>query len=69
MEQLYRRYPDDPETAIFHALALNGAVDHADKTYARQLTAGAILSRCSSSSPIIQVLLQLVRALPCTRLR
>jgi len=37
LEQLSRRYPDDSEAAIFYALALNEATDHADKTYVRQL--------------------------------
>jgi hypothetical protein len=36
-------YPDDTEAAIFYALALAAAADPADKTYARQLKAGAIL--------------------------
>jgi hypothetical protein len=36
-------YPDDTEAAIFYALALAGAADPADKSYARQLKAGAML--------------------------
>jgi tetratricopeptide (TPR) repeat protein len=36
-------YPEDIEAAIFYALALASAADPADKTYARQLKAGAIL--------------------------
>ncbi len=36
-------HPDDIEAAIFHALALAAAADPADKTYAKQLKAGAIL--------------------------
>jgi tetratricopeptide (TPR) repeat protein len=36
-------YPDDVEAAIFYALALAAAADPADKTYARQLKAGAKL--------------------------
>jgi tetratricopeptide (TPR) repeat protein len=36
-------YPGDIEAAIFYALALASAADPADKTYARQLKAGAIL--------------------------
>jgi tetratricopeptide (TPR) repeat protein len=51
MEQLYQHYPDDPEAAIFYALALNEAVDHADKTYARQLKAGAILEKIFAEQP------------------
>jgi tetratricopeptide (TPR) repeat protein len=51
MEQLYLRYPDDPEAAIFYALAMNEAVDHSDKTYARQLKAGAILEQVFAQQP------------------
>jgi len=36
-------YPEDTEAAIFYALALAAAADPTDKTYARQLKAGAIL--------------------------
>src|SRR5258708_7569254 len=36
-------YPDDPEAAIFYALAIAAAADPADKTNARQLKAGALL--------------------------
>ena len=43
MEQLQARYPDDHEAAIFHALALLGTSDPADKTYANQRKAGEIL--------------------------
>jgi tetratricopeptide (TPR) repeat protein len=51
MEQLYQRYPDDPEAAIFYALALNEAVDHADKTYVQQLKAGAVLEKIFAEQP------------------
>jgi tetratricopeptide (TPR) repeat protein len=51
MEQIYRRYSDDPEAAIFYALALNEAVDHADKTYARQLKAGVLLEQIFAQQP------------------
>jgi hypothetical protein len=43
MEQLQARYPDDHEAAIFHALALLATAPPADKTYANQKKAGAIL--------------------------
>ena len=43
MEQLYRRYPDDREAAVFYALALNATAAPTDKTYANQRKAGAIL--------------------------
>ncbi len=51
MEQVYLRYPSDSEAAIFYALALNEAVDHADRTYARQLKAGAILEKVWTQQP------------------
>jgi hypothetical protein len=38
-------YPDDTEATIFYALALAAAADPADKTYARQLKAGAMLEK------------------------
>ncbi len=38
-------YPDDIEATIFYALALAAAADPADKTYARQLKAGAMLEK------------------------
>ena len=51
MEQLVRKYPDDKEAAIFYALALLEAVDHADTTYARQIKAGAILESIDRAQP------------------
>lgn len=44
MEQIHQRYPDDPEAAVFYALALNEAilVLPADKTYTRHLKAARI---------------------------
>ena len=47
MEQVYRRYPDDSEGALFYALAINEAVTvlPADKSYARPLKAGEIIER------------------------
>jgi tetratricopeptide (TPR) repeat protein len=51
MEQVYRRYQDDPEAAIFYALALNEAAQPSDKTYARQLKAGAILEQVFAQQP------------------
>ncbi|HEY4155377.1 MAG TPA: tetratricopeptide repeat protein [Puia sp.] len=44
METLYGKYPRDKEAAIFYALALDAAADPADKSYARQKKAGAILN-------------------------
>ena len=37
------KYPDDPEAAIFYALALNETALPSDKTYVNQIKAGAIL--------------------------
>ncbi|HMH15035.1 MAG TPA: hypothetical protein VK578_18185 [Edaphobacter sp.] len=38
-------YPNDIEATIFYALALAAAADPSDKTYARQLKAGALLEK------------------------
>jgi hypothetical protein len=51
MGDLYNRYPDDAEAAIFYALALNEAEDLTDKTYARQLKAAHILEKEMISHP------------------
>ncbi len=45
------KYPDDPEAAIFHALALAAAAPPTDKTYADLLKAGAILETLIVSQP------------------
>ncbi|HEY4677503.1 MAG TPA: hypothetical protein VIJ01_10095 [Candidatus Angelobacter sp.] len=45
MSALSAAYPDDTEAAIFYALSLAAAADPADKTYARQLKAGAMLEK------------------------
>ncbi|MCP3021179.1 tetratricopeptide repeat protein [Cupriavidus basilensis] len=51
MAKLSAKYPRDTEAAIFYALALNEAASHSDKTYARQLKAGAILERIYRAQP------------------
>jgi hypothetical protein len=51
MEQVHQRYPDDAEAAIFYALALNEATDLADKTFANQMKAGAILESVLETQP------------------
>jgi hypothetical protein len=51
MAQLWARYPDDAEAAIFYALALNEAADPADKTYAKQLKAADILEKLEPKYP------------------
>jgi hypothetical protein len=43
--------PDDTEASIFYALALAAAADPADKTYAKQLKAGAILESLFARYP------------------
>jgi hypothetical protein len=43
MQALAARYPDDSEARIFYALALDMTADLADRTYANQLKAAAIL--------------------------
>ena len=45
MSAVSAAYPDDTEATIFYALALAAAADPADKTYARQLKAGAMLEK------------------------
>lgn len=51
MSNLASAYPDDHEAAIFYALALAAAADPADKTYAKQLKAGAILEKLFAEQP------------------
>jgi hypothetical protein len=51
MEQLFSRYPDDREAAVFYALALDATASPSDKTYANQLKAGAILDKVLAEQP------------------
>jgi len=51
MASLHDRYPDDSEAAIFYALSLLEAVDLADKTYAKQLKAAALLEALQNAQP------------------
>lgn len=51
MEQVARAYPADTEARIFHAVALLAAADPADKTYRRQLQAGAALESLWTAQP------------------
>ena len=53
MEDVYLRYPDDPEAAVFYALAIDEAVNvlPADPNFTRQQKAGAILERVLAASP------------------
>jgi tetratricopeptide (TPR) repeat protein len=51
MEQLYARYPQDSEAAIFYALAVRADAPPADKTYANQKKASAILEKILAEHP------------------
>ena len=51
MGELSARYPDDREAAVFYALALNMTFNPADKTYANQLKAAAILEKVFAEQP------------------
>jgi len=51
MEGIAVRYPEDHEAEIFFALALSVGADPADKSYADQLKAGAILEKLLEVEP------------------
>jgi len=51
MAALSTAHPEDTEAAIFYALSLAAAADPADKTYAMQLKAGAILDKLFAQYP------------------
>ena len=51
MGQLSARHPEDREAAVLYALALNMTVSPADKTYANQLKAAAILEKVFAEQP------------------
>lgn len=51
MERLHRRYPQDREAEIFYALAILGSASPADKTYANQKKAGAMLEKLFAEFP------------------
>jgi Tfp pilus assembly protein PilF len=51
MEALAQRYPQDDEAQIYYALALDVAASPADKTYANQLKAAAILEGIFKHQP------------------
>jgi tetratricopeptide (TPR) repeat protein len=53
MEQVYLRYPEDSEAAVFYALALDEAVTvvPADKNFTRQLKAAVILEKVLAAQP------------------
>jgi hypothetical protein len=51
MEQLAARYPNDDESQIYYALALNTSASPDDKTYANQLKGAAILEQIAKRQP------------------
>lgn len=51
MAKVATRYPADSEASIFYALSLAMSADLSDKTYAKQLEAGAILERLFRKEP------------------
>jgi len=51
MEQVYRRYPEDREAAIFYALSLLGTAPPTDKSYTNQKKAAEILNEVSLKEP------------------
>lgn len=51
MSTVSAAYPDDTEATIFYALALAAAAEPADKTYAKQLKAGAMLEKLFAQYP------------------
>lgn len=51
MENLNKEYKDDIESSIFYALSLIAAADPADKTFAKQKKAGAILNELYPKHP------------------
>ena len=51
MEALAQKYPSDLEASIFYALALNATLNPADKTYANQLKAAAVLEKAFATYP------------------
>ena len=51
MEQVYERYPDDREAAVFYALALNASALKTDNTFANQKKAAEILNKIWKEEP------------------
>jgi tetratricopeptide (TPR) repeat protein len=51
MEQLYLRYPNDHEAAVFYSLALLGTALPTDKTYAKQKKSAEILNKVLLAEP------------------
>ena len=51
MAIVYANNPDDPETAIFYALAVRAMADPSDKTYALQYKSAGILNQVRETQP------------------
>lgn len=51
MAELYEKYPEDREAAIFYALALNATANPGDKNYVNQKKAGKILESIFADRP------------------
>ena len=51
MEQVYLRYPEDSEAAVFYGLALNASALPTDKTYANKRKAAEILNKVWAEQP------------------
>lgn len=51
MEELYRKYDDDTEAAIFYALALKSTADPGDKNHTNERKAGNILESIFPNKP------------------
>jgi tetratricopeptide (TPR) repeat protein len=51
MEQVYLRYPEDREAAVFYGLALNASAMPTDKTYANKRKAAEILNKVWAEQP------------------
>ena len=51
MEQVYLRYPEDREAAVFYALALNATALPTDKTFANKRKAAQILNKIWAEEP------------------
>jgi tetratricopeptide (TPR) repeat protein len=48
---VHQAYPDDPDAALFHALAQLATADPADKTYAQQRRAGDLIEKVFARHP------------------
>ena len=51
MEELYLKYPDDVETAVFYSLAILATAELNDKTYTKQKKSGEILESLFETYP------------------